>query len=137
MEKVPPSSRRQQKIHMHSVIRKLNFPVDRLVQHAAGQQGLHVAMHCLHVALDPPRGFANSDSACTRQGQIKSKRLPPSVRNSAFADEKLYLGPCARPVSMARTASAMLSDGVRTSMVRVFMGVFQHKTQVSSVDNKR
>src|SRR5665647_2677838 len=54
---------------------------------------------------------------------IRSNRFPPKVCISDCGEEKLYLGPCACPVSMARTASARLSVREQTSIVSVFMVV--------------
>lgn len=74
MEKVTPSRRLQQKIHMHRVIRKLDFPVRRLVQHPAGQQGLHITMHGFHIAPNPAGGFADGDGtgACQGLNQVEA-----------------------------------------------------------------
>jgi hypothetical protein len=55
------SRRFQQEVDAYGIVRQLNLPFGRLLQDSTGDQGLHVAVHRLHVASDTARRFPNGD----------------------------------------------------------------------------
>ena len=69
---------------------------------------MHVAMHCLHVALDPPCGFADGDGACTRQG-VRMAELARAVGQMTAAQAALYsaMAPAGKRVGLEQVERLM------------------------------